>query len=507
MGTQEHDVDPVLEILDAGSGHEWSVTPGQPAQYPICIRNGTSETHDVDVSVAGPIDWAQLAPSRMMLPPGAEALTQLTLTIQPDAAVAAGKHDITLELLDFEGTCFGQLVGQVNVRARQEVHLSAVTRGPLIRRELIEGFIVHCTLVNRGNCECVVQLQGDGGDYLVMSTPTITVPMGAEVTFDIEGHWTPGPIRAYPTLICIRATHAQGEARAEIAWNDVAECLRPFVPALESEEEFPEVVAWAPRVDEPTPAPDEKAPVEISDSSSPSAEIPPQFTSQRAAPMRVQIRDAQAHHDAGRPSTFRWSPVDPRSGKWRAEVWLLLTAFALTCSLAVVTLRSGSGPAPTPFVRLPTTISGLFSPRKHPGPLPIMSVGRNAHMGKPARRNIAQQHAAVAVLGQSQYHAVMPAPALPTLLYHAQPKGAAWEGTVVHISASNIKVYGLKEHATRSFIVSPGFKSVFSADGTVSYPMSYVQPGAVVRVFYSYVLGFRHPNAIFVINPSPHPRR
>jgi len=168
---------------------------------------------------------------------------------------------------------------------------------------------------------------------------------------------------------------------------------------------------------------------------------------------------------------------------------------------------SGSAPAPTPFVRLPTTRSELFSPRKHPGPLPIMSVSRRtARMGKPTRRNVAQQHAAVAVLGQPQYHALMPAPALPTLLYH-QPKGAAWEGPVVHISASNIKVYGFKEHATRSFIVSPGFKSVFSADGTVSYPMSYVQPGAVVRVFYSYVLGFRHPNAIFVINPSPHPRR
>jgi len=497
MGTQEYDIDPVLEILDAGSGNEWCVTPGEPAQYPICIRNGTSETHDVDVSVAGPIDWAQLAPSRMMLPPGAEALTQLTLTIQPDAAVAAGKHDITLELLDFEGTCFGQLVGQVNVRAREEIHLSAVTRGPLIRRELIEGFIVHCTLVNRGNCECAVQLHGDGGEYLNMSSPTITVPMGAEVAFDIEAHWTPGPIRAYPTLIFIRATHAQGEACAEIAWNDIAESLRPFVPALESEEEFPNVVVWAPPVDESA-----SAPVEISDSSSTSAEISPPATNQRAAPMRVQIRDAQSYTDEQRRSTFRWSPVDRRSGKWRAEVRLLLVAFALTGLLAAITLRGGSGPAPTPFVHLLTAISGAISPRKHTRPAPIMSVSRRTlYAGKAPGRNVAQ-HPAIA--RQSPYHALTPA---PRALYHLQPKGATWEGPVVHISSTNIKVYGLKEHATRSFIVSPSFKSVFSADGAVSYPMSYVQPGAVVRVFYSYVLGFRHPNAIFVIRPPPHARR
>lgn len=90
---------------------------------------------------------------------------------------------------------------------------------------------------------------------------------------------------------------------------------------------------------------------------------------------------------------------------------------------------------------------------------------------------------------------------------HVLPKGATWEGPVVHISSTNIKVYSLKEHAARSFIVSPSFKSVFSADGAVPYPMSYVQPGAIVRVFYSYVLGVRHPNAIFIIRPRTHGRR
>lgn len=482
MGTQEHDVDPVLEIIDAGSGNEWCVTPGEPAQYPICIRNGTSETHDVDVSVAGPIDWAQLTPSRLVLPPGAEALTRLTLTIQPDSVVTAGKHDITLELLDFEGTCFGQLVGQVNVRARHEVHLSVATRGPLIRRELIEGFILHCTLVNRGNCECIVKIHGDGGEYVIISSPTITVPTGAEVAFDLEAHWTPGPIRAYPTLICIRATHAQGEARAEIAWDDIAESLRPFVPVLEREEEFPNVVAWAPRVDETA-----SVPVEGSDSAPASTEILPVVTTQRAAPVRVQIRDAQSYHDDERPSRFRWPPVDRRSGKWRVEVWLLFAAFALTGLLATITLRGDSGPAPTPFIQLPSKISGDVSPGKRARPVPRMSVSRRTSSPRRALVRNATQHAPV--------------------LYRVQPKGAAWEGPVVHISATNIKVYGLAEHATRGFIVSPNFKGVFSADGAVSYPMSYIQPGTVVRVFYSYVLGVRHPNAIFVIRPPARARR
>src|SRR6202011_2556280 len=140
-----------------------------------------------------------------------------------------------------------------------------------------------------------------------MSTPTITVPMGAEVGFDIEAHWSPGPIRAYPARICIRAKHAQGEASAEIAWDDVAQSLQPFLPALESEEEFPNVVAWAPPVDETATA-SPTAPAEGPESSAASAEISAAATGQRAAPMRVQISDAQSHQDAERPSSFRWPP-------------------------------------------------------------------------------------------------------------------------------------------------------------------------------------------------------
>ena len=330
--------------------------------------------------------------------------------------------------------------------------------------------------------------------------------MGAEVGFDIEAHWSPGPIRAYPARICIRAKHAQGEASAEIAWDDVAQSLQPFLPALESEEEFPNVVAWAPPVDETATA-SPTAPAEGPESSAASAEISAAATSQRAAPMRVQISDAQSHQDAERPSSFRWPPIDHRSGKWRVEVWLLFAAFALTGMLAAVTLRGGSGPAPTPFIHLPTRVPGAVARGKHPRHVPLVSVSRRAsHSDKVSNRHVSQ-NPGVRALGQTPYHAIMPPAALPTVRYHVNAKGAAWEGPVIHVSATNIKVYGLAEHATRSFVVSSSFKSVFSADGAVSYPMSYVQPGAVVRVFYSYVLGFRHPNAIFIIRPPNRTRR
>jgi hypothetical protein len=83
-------------------------------------------------------------------------------------------------------------------------------------------------------------------------------------------------------------------------------------------------------------------------------------------------------------------------------------------------------------------------------------------------------------------------------------KGVVWQGDVVHVSADNIKIADPSGNV-RSFIVSQGFKSVFSADGTAALSMNAVRPGTEVRVFYSYVFGFRHPNAIFVLREPQHP--
>jgi len=69
----------------------------------------------------------------------------------------------------------------------------------------------------------------------------------------------------------------------------------------------------------------------------------------------------------------------------------------------------------------------------------------------------------------------------------------------MHVSGDNIKVYSTADKAERSFIVLPGFKNVYTSDGTRS-SMSDVRAGSVVRLFYSYTFGVRHPNAIFIIH-------
>ncbi|HEV2037484.1 MAG TPA: hypothetical protein VGQ96_02670, partial [Candidatus Eremiobacteraceae bacterium] len=216
MDTHEHDQDPILEIVDASGDSVWTVAPGEPAEYPICIRNGTSETHDVEVVVADPIDWARITPSRMALAPGTEAVTTLVLAMTPHGPIPAGEQYITLELRDFEGTRFGQLVGRVDVRPYYRLEMSLSARGPLVRRELVEGFIVHCTLVNRGNAECFARLRADGGEHLTLGTPKVSVPVGGEVSFDIEAHWKFGLARSYPPKVLVWAEYQEAEVYAEL---------------------------------------------------------------------------------------------------------------------------------------------------------------------------------------------------------------------------------------------------------------------------------------------------
>ncbi len=157
MGSSNNDVDSVLEILDAGSCADWLAAPGKPVEYPISIRNGTQDSHDIEVTVAHPIDWVKVKPERVALAPGSETMTTLMVAIPLDAPVAAGEHNITLELHDFEGTCFGQLVSSLNVEPVYRLEMTVVVRAPLVHRDVVEGFVIHCTLVNRGNTECAVE--------------------------------------------------------------------------------------------------------------------------------------------------------------------------------------------------------------------------------------------------------------------------------------------------------------------------------------------------------------
>jgi hypothetical protein len=74
-------------------------------------------------------------------------------------------------------------------------------------------------------------------------------------------------------------------------------------------------------------------------------------------------------------------------------------------------------------------------------------------------------------------------------------------GQVVHVSTQNIKVYNPKNHQTLSFLVTPKFDQVFSADGKTTYQMKYIKAGQYVGVIYDQkALGARHADKIYIMN-------
>ena len=83
----------------------------------------------------------------------------------------------------------------------------------------------------------------------------------------------------------------------------------------------------------------------------------------------------------------------------------------------------------------------------------------------------------------------------------AVPVGSSWvEGTLVHISASNIKVKDDKTGKELSFTLVPHFDQVFSSDGKTTYQMKSLHSGQLVKVFYDQkMLGMRHADRILVL--------
>ncbi len=89
----------------------------------------------------------------------------------------------------------------------------------------------------------------------------------------------------------------------------------------------------------------------------------------------------------------------------------------------------------------------------------------------------------------------------------AVPVGSSWvEGTLVHISTSNIKVKDDKTGKELSFALVPHFDKVFSSDGRSTYQMKSLHSGQLVKVFYDQkLLGLRHADRIEVLNRMEHP--
>ena len=106
---------------------------------------------------------------------------------------------------------------------------------------------------------------------------------------------------------------------------------------------------------------------------------------------------------------------------------------------------------------------------------------------------IAAVFAAVSVIGTA---IVAPSPA------QAAKVGSAWvEGTLVHISSSNIKIKDDKTGKELGFLLVPRFDQVFSADGKTTYQMKSLHSGQLVKVYYDQkLLGARHADRILVLN-------
>ena len=105
---------------------------------------------------------------------------------------------------------------------------------------------------------------------------------------------------------------------------------------------------------------------------------------------------------------------------------------------------------------------------------------------------------AAATLGTA---VVAPAPA------QAAKVGSSWvEGTLVHVSTSNIKVKDDKTGQELGFLLVPHFNQLFSEDGKTTYQMASLHSGQLVKVFYDQkLLGARHADRILVLNRAQKP--
>ncbi|HVA38400.1 MAG TPA: hypothetical protein VNJ51_12400 [Candidatus Dormibacteraeota bacterium] len=81
----------------------------------------------------------------------------------------------------------------------------------------------------------------------------------------------------------------------------------------------------------------------------------------------------------------------------------------------------------------------------------------------------------------------------------AAAAGLTWPGYIVHVSTENIKVYDPDAHKTRSFLILPKFKNIWSKDGKTTYQMAQLKPHMWVVVDYdTNALGIRHADRIVV---------
>ncbi|HLW38631.1 MAG TPA: hypothetical protein VKR99_09405, partial [Candidatus Eremiobacteraceae bacterium] len=349
----------LFEFSEPDDGQKWVAKPGRQTAFPLSIRNETAEGHDVAVCVEEPANWAWSMPQRISLDPG--DLTTVSIVFSPsrETTIAAGEHRAAIRLRDLEGVIFAECTRTFEVEERQELAMTVALRGPLMSFGLAEGFVLHCTLANRGNVDVSVTPCGDPHPSLSFSKRTVQVPFQGEVSFDIEVRWDASQRSNHPETVTLRAPYRDGEASASIEWRYVAEALEPFMPIYSTAREEDELLSlsWMQQPENETPTqpsafagPAEIAAAErareLANPAPPSASATPAASNgrgaqaplksdgsqvveptgnalQRPPPLRFPA-PRQAHYTYGRRLNPWWPIVQKSAGRWRIKPLQLL---------------------------------------------------------------------------------------------------------------------------------------------------------------------------------------
>jgi len=239
----------LFEFVEVDGSARWVASPGKQTTFPISIRNETSEGHEVAVLVEDPANWAWAEPQRLSLDPGQGKTVSIVFAPHKETSIAAGVHQAAIRLRDLEGVIFAECIRAFEVEERQELAMTVTLRGPLMSFGLAEGFVLHCTLANRGNIDVTARPVGDPHPTLTFSERAVSVPFRGEVAFDIEVRWNAARRNSHPDVVMLRAPYKGGEAKASIEWRYIAEALEPFMPiySIAPEEDELLSLSWLPQ--------------------------------------------------------------------------------------------------------------------------------------------------------------------------------------------------------------------------------------------------------------------
>jgi hypothetical protein len=330
------DTGSLFEFTEPDGPGRWVATPGKQTTFPLAIRNDTAEGHEVAVLVEDPANWAWADPQRISLDPGHSATVSIVFAPNKETSIAAGVHQAAIRLRDLEGVIFAECVRAFEVEERQELAMTVTLRGPLMSFGMAEGFVLHCTLANRGNIDVTARPVGDTHPALTFSERAVSVPFRGEVSFDIEVRWNAARRTNHPDVVTLRAPYKGGEAKASIEWRFIAEALEPFMPIYSTAEEEDEFLSlsWLPEpgedmIDRHLP------PIPAEEPGVGAAVVTPSGEAVQAADTTAQsgemVAPAQPHSVPINPALMGrrplparrispwWPPAQVIGGKWRVK--------------------------------------------------------------------------------------------------------------------------------------------------------------------------------------------